>query len=311
MGTPEFAVPSLRAVARACDVALVVTQPDRPKGRGLALAPSPVAAAAAELGLPTLKPESLKTPEQWAEIAAATPDLLAVVAFGMILPAALLAVPRAGAINLHASLLPDFRGASPIQRALWDGRAWTGCTTMFMDEGLDTGDVIAQRLTPIGADDDAAALAARLAEEGAPLLADALRLAHEGRAPRVAQDRAAGSYARKLKKEHGAIEWTLDALTVWNHARAVTPWPGAFTALDGKRLVVCRARPEHLIATGATPGTVLAADGEGVVVACGLGALRLARVKPEGRAEQPAADWARGARLTPGDTMVTMKETHA
>jgi methionyl-tRNA formyltransferase len=311
MGTPEFAVPALRAVARACEVVLVVTQPDRPKGRGLALAPSPVAAVAGELGLPVLKPETLKTPEQWADIAAAKPDLLAVVAFGMILPRALLEVPRAGAINLHASLLPDYRGASPIQRALWDGRGWTGSTTMFMDAGLDTGDMIAQRLTPVGPDDDAATLAARLAAEGAPLLADALRLAHEGRAPRVAQERAAGTYAKKLAKHDGAIDWTLDALTVWNHARAVTPWPGAFTALHGKRLVVCRARPEHLIATGTTPGTVLMADAGGVVVACGSGALRLARVKPEGRSEQAAADWARGARITNGERMETMKETHA
>lgn len=311
MGTPEFAVPALRAVARACDVVLVVTQPDRPKGRGLALAPSPVAMEADGLGLRVIKPEALRTPEHWADIAAAGPDLLAVVAFGMILPQSLLDVPRAGAINLHASLLPDYRGASPVQRALWDGRTWTGSTTMFMDAGLDTGDMIAQRLTPVGPDDDAASLAARLADEGAPLLAESLRLAHEGRAPRVAQDRTAGSYAKKLKKDDGAIDWSLDALTVWNRARAVTPWPGAATGLHGKRLVVCRARPEHVMPGAGVPGTVLATDPGGVVVACGTGALRLMRVKPEGRAELAAADWARGARISNGERMETMKETHA
>jgi methionyl-tRNA formyltransferase len=312
MGTPEFAVPSLRAVARACDVVAVVTQPDRPKGRGLALAPSPVAAEAAVLGLATvLKPDTLKTPGTWAPIAALAPDLLAVVAFGMILPQGLLEVPRAGAINLHASLLPDYRGASPIQRALWDGRAWTGLTTMFMDEGLDTGDMIQQRLVAVDPADDAAALSRRLADEGAPLLAASLVLAHEGRAPRVPQGAATGAHARKLKKEDGVIDWTLDALAVWNRARAVTPWPGAVSALRGRRVQVVRAWPEHVMPVATAPGTVLEARADGVVVACGTGALRLVRVRPEGRSEQDAADWARGARLAAGDRLEMEKETIA
>ncbi len=254
MGTPEFAVPALRALARGCEVALVVTQPDRPRGRGLAVGPSPVAAVATAMGLAVIKPETLKTREHWTDIAAVAPDLLVVVAFGMILPQALLDVPRAGAVNLHASLLPDYRGAAPIQRALWDGRAWTGSTTMFMDAGLDTGDLIEQRLTPILAADDAASLAARLAEEGASLLAGTVTLAHAGRAPRTPQDRTAGSYAKKLKKEDGVIDWTLDALAVWNRARAVTPWPGAAAALHDRRVIVCQAMPEHLLPVAVAPG---------------------------------------------------------
>ncbi len=311
MGTPPFAVPALRALAHGCELALVVTQPDRPRGRGLALAPSAVAAEAATLGLPVARPERLKDAKDWAAIAAARPDVLVVVAFGMILPQALLDVPRAGAVNLHASLLPEYRGASPIQRALWDGRAWTGCTTMFMDAGLDTGDMILQRMLAIAPADDAETLAARLAADGAPLLAESVALAHAGRAPRTPQDRAAGSYARKLRKEDGAIDWTLDAITIAQRVRAVTPWPGAATALNGKRVIVREAWPEHLLAGVAPPGTVIETRGDGVVVACGTGALRLARVRPEGRGDQAAADWARGARLTLGGRMETMKETHA
>jgi methionyl-tRNA formyltransferase len=309
MGTPEFAVPALHAVARACEVALVVTQPDRPRGRGLDLACSAVAAAAEELGLPVIKPETLRDAGSWAEVAAVKPDLVAVVAFGMILKPGLLEVPRAGSINLHASLLPAYRGASPIQRALWDGLAETGCTTLFMDAGLDTGDIIRQTRTAIVPDDDAASLSARLAGEGAPLLAESLVLAHEGRAPRTPQDPAAGSYARKLKKEDGVIDWSLDALSVWNRARAVTPWPGAATAAHGRRLIVRRSRPAP---DGAgVPGTVLSTRTDGVVVACGNGALLLERVKPEGRGEMAAADWARGARISDGERMESLKETHA
>jgi methionyl-tRNA formyltransferase len=311
MGTPDFAVPALRAVARVCDVALVVSRPDRPRGRGLERACSAVAAEAKVLGLPVIKPEALGEPATWADIAAARPDLLAVVAFGMILPQGLLDVPRAGAINLHASLLPDYRGASPIQRALWDGRSWTGCTTMFMDAGLDTGDLIQQRLTAIGPTDDAESLSSRLAEEGAPLLAASLLLAHAGHAPRTPQSHAAGSYARKLRKEDGAIDWSLDAVSVWNRARAVTPWPGAATSAHGRRLIVRRSRPEHLMSCTEAPGTVLASRDDGVVVACGAGALLLERVKPEGRGDMAAADWARGARIADGERMESLKETHA
>ncbi len=306
MGTPEFSVPALRAVAEACDVVLVVTQPDRPSGRGRRLAESAVARLATELGVPVMKPEDMNTVEVRESLAARGADVFAVVAFGAILSPRLLALPRAGCLNLHGSILPDYRGASPVQRALWDGRAETGVTTLFMDEGIDTGDIVAVRHEAIRDEDDAAALAARLAAIGGPLLAESCVLAHEGRAPRVPQDRAAGSYAKKLKKSDGAVDWTLPARTVWQHARAVTPWPGATTGVQGRRLLILESRP--VAAPMRAPGEVLGVNEQGVTVACGDGALCMTRVKPEGRAELAAAEWARGARLAPGDRLSSGKE---
>jgi methionyl-tRNA formyltransferase len=299
-------VPSLHAVAERCEVTLVVTQPDRPSGRGRHLHESAVATAARERGLPVLKPADMKAPEVREALAAERADVFAVVAFGAILTPALLALPRAGCLNLHGSVLPDYRGASPVQRALWDGRASSGVCTLFMDEGIDTGDVVLVREEPIRDDDDAGTLAARLAALGAPLLAESCVLAHEGRAPRAPQDRAAGSYAKKLKKSDGAVDWSLPARTVWNRARAVTPWPGATAGFGGRRVIVLVSRPET--GAGGAPGDVIAVDREGVVVACAEGALRLTKVKPEGRGEQPAAEWARGARLESGMSLQPGKE---
>jgi methionyl-tRNA formyltransferase len=209
-------------------------------------------------------------------------------------------VPKLGAINLHGSLLPEYRGASPVQRALWDGRGSSGVTTLWMDEGIDTGDLILQRWHPIDPGDDAATLARALAALGAPLLAESLTLAHAGRAPRHPQPRSAGSYAGKLEKHDGEVSWTLDAVTVWNHLRAVTPWPGAAAYFQGRRLQILAARPLDLLPRPEPPGTVLAFAPEVVSVACGRGALGLVRVKPEGRGEMGAAEWARGARVGPG-----------
>jgi len=312
MGTPAFAVPSLEAVARRAEVVAVVTQPDRPRGRGRAIGESEVAVAAGALGLTVIKAADPREDTLRERLAGLRPDLFAVVAFGAILTPALLAVPRLGAINLHGSLLPDYRGASPVQRALWDGLAGTGVTTLWMDEGIDTGDLILQRWVAIEPGDDAGSLAARLAAIGAPLLAESLERAHAGQAPRRPQDRAAGGYARKLAKADGVVDWGLDAIAIWNRQRAVTPWPGATTAWRERPLQILRARPEHRLAVGA-PGEVVAADAEGIVVACGSGALRLLMVKPEGRDAMPAADWARGARIEPGARFATetRKETHA
>jgi len=307
MGTPEFAVPALLAVANACDVVRVVTRPDRPRGRGLVTSGSPVARAAASLGLPVLRPADPRADAVRDELAPLRADIFAVVAFGALLTPELLALPRAGCINLHGSLLPDYRGASPIQRALWDDRAETGVCTLFMDEGLDTGDVILCERTAIRDDDDAGALAARLAKMGAPLLATSVVLAAAGRAQRAPQDRSAGSYARKLRKEDGLVDWSLPARTVWAHARAVTPWPGATTAFRGRRLLLVRTRPEPG-APGEPPGTLLGADDDGLRVACADGVLRVTRLKPDGRAELDAAEWARGARLRPGERFENVKE---
>jgi len=310
MGTPEFAVPSLEAVAAACDVALVVTQPDRPAGRGRATTPAPVALRAEALGLRVAKPLDLRAVEVHEQLAALAPDLFAVVAFGAILSPELLRVPRLGAINLHGSLLPDYRGASPVQRALWDGRSETGVTTIWMDEGIDTGDWILRRSTPIEPDDDAESLAAKLATLGAPLLAESLLLAHAGTAPRHAQP-AGGSYAKKLKKQDGAIDWASDAMSVWNHQRAVTPWPGAYTACRGRRLGVTRSRPHPARRVADAPGTVIAIESAGVTVACSPGVLEVLRVRPESRNEMEAGEWARGARLAPGERLTAVEEIPA
>jgi methionyl-tRNA formyltransferase len=180
-----------------------------------------------------------------------------------------------------------------------------------MDEGIDTGDCILQRWVAIEPDDDSASLAARLAEVGAPLLAESLRLAHAGQAPRSPQDLAAGSYARKLAKEDGIVDWGLDAVTVWNRQRAVTPWPGAMTGFHGRRLFVIQCRPEHRLPVHAAPGTVLAVEAAGISVACAPGALRVMRVKPEGKAEMTAVDWARGARIGAGEVLRWEKEVLA
>jgi methionyl-tRNA formyltransferase len=308
MGTPEFAVPSLHAAARVCEVAAVVTQPDRPRGRGRRQGPPAVAEAARALGLDVFQPERVNAPDSLARIAALEPDLIAVVAFGAILGADLLRAPSRGAINLHGSLLPDYRGASPVQRALWDGRAATGVTTIWMDEGIDTGDVILQRWAPIEPGDDAGSLAARLASLGGPLLAESLVLAHEGRAPRHPQDRAAGSYAPRLGKEDGAIDWALDAESVWCRQRAVTPWPGAATGFLGRRVQVLASRPLDRLEPGREPGTVVQVSAAGVDVACRPGTLRVLRVKPEGKPEMSAGDWARGARIAPGQSFTHLKE---
>ena len=301
MGTPAFAVPSLRAVANACDVVGVVTRPDRPRGRGQRPTASPVADEAGTLRLPVTKPEDVGARECEQELRALAPDLFAVVAFGAILDPRLLGVPRLGSINLHGSLLPEYRGASPVQRALWDGRMSTGVTTMWMDEGVDTGDCILQRWVAILPSDNGEVLAARLAELGAPLLAESLRLAHAGRAPRHPQPRHGGSYARRLTKHDGVVNWRLDAETVWNRQRAVTPWPGASTRFRGRSVQLTAAEPLHRMATGAEPGAVIDVAAAGVDVACATGALRIVRLRVEGKPEMPAADWARGARLEPGD----------
>jgi len=310
MGTPDFAVPSLRAVARECDVAAVVTQPDRPRGRGQKSAPSAVATEAEAMsGVPVMKPERLASARE--ELAALSADLFAVVAFGEIFSPDLLRLPRLGCINLHGALLPRYRGAGPVQRALWEGSAATGVTTMWMDEGVDTGDCILQRWLGILPADNAGTLSARLAELGAPLLAESLLLAHAGRAPRKPQDAAYASRAPKLKKQDGVVSWALDAVTVWNRQRAVTPWPGATTAHRGRRLLVMRAWPHHLLPVPEEPGTVLGVFESGVAVACRPGVLLIERVKPEGKNEMNAADWARGARIERGERLAITEEAHA
>src|SRR5512140_291413 len=241
MGTPDFSVPSLRALVEAGHaVTLVVTRPDRPKGRGLALEPSPVKQAALELGLDVFQPEKPNREESVLRIEAARPGALIVVAYGAILKQRLLEMAPHGAINVHASLLPKYRGMSPIQRAIWDGEPVTGVTTMHMDQGVDTGDVILAEPVPIGPDETAGELHDRLSITGARLLVETLRRIGTGAAPRIPQSGEA-SYAPRLKKEHGFIDWSLPAPVVHNRIRALTPWPGATAFYQNSPLLVLRS----------------------------------------------------------------------
>jgi len=300
MGTPAFAIPSLRMLARTTSLVAVVTQPDRPAGRGRKLTPPPAAVEARKLGLPVLQPESLRAAAVQADLAALRPDLLVTVAYGRIIPPAVLALPPRGAINLHPSLLPAYRGASPIQRAIADGAATTGITVMHLSNELDAGDIILQREVPIGPEETAGELESRLAEEGAALLAEAVQMIAQGRAPRRPQDHTRATYTKKLTKADGEIAWNRSAQEIVNQVRAMNPWPSAYTTWRGGPLKVWRARPGE--GRGA-PGEVLAADEQGIVASAGDGAVVLLEVQPEAGRRMSAGEFVRGHRIRPGERL--------
>jgi methionyl-tRNA formyltransferase len=285
-GTPEFAVPALDAlVAAGHRVGGVWTQPDRPAGRGRRLQPSPVKARALALGLPVHQPESLKTPEARAPLAALAPDAMVVVAYGLILPRAALDLPRHGCFNIHASLLPRWRGAAPIQRAILAGDAETGVCVMRMAQGLDTGPVILRKAVAIGAEETAAELHDRLAALGARAMVDALALVERGEARDEPQDDARATYAKKLEKSEARIDWSGDARAIARAVRAFHPWPVAETPWNGQVLRVWRATAldgAPAATGGAAPGTVIAAGKHGIDVACGAGVLRIAEAQLPG-----------------------------
>jgi len=314
LGTPAFAVPSLRAVAAATDVRAVVTQPDRPKGRGRHVAPPPAAEAARELGIPVLQPTRLKSSETVAQLAALAPDVIVTVAYGKIIPREILDLPPLGCINLHPSLLPKYRGASPIPRAIEAGERVTGVTIMFQSEALDAGDIILQREAPIDPTDTAQTLEERLARLGADALLEALTLIAAGRAPRRPQEHAAATYVGKLTKADGRIDWTAPAAAVANFVRAMDPWPSAYTTHRGRLLKIWSARPalgalgacpEERRDVGAVQGTIVELrPGAGFVVAAGGEGLLVAEVQPEGRRRMTADEYARGVRLEVGERLV-------
>lgn len=300
LGTPEFAVPSLVALAEAgCEVAAVYTQPPRPRGRGQAMHPSPVHAYAAERGWQVRTPASLKAPEEMARFAALNVDLAAVVAYGQILLPAVLEAPRLGCWNLHGSLLPRWRGAAPIQRAIMAGDAQTGAQVMRMGEGLDDGPVLLTARLPIADDDTAATLAERMAHEGAALWPRALQLIAGGQA-RPSPQEGEPTYAKKIKPAEARIDWTRPAAELDRHVRGLSPYPGAWFEAQGARGPV---RVKALLAAATpgfgAPGEVLE-DRDGLVVAAGEGALRLLRLQREGRGAQDAAEFLRGLPLAPG-----------
>ncbi len=307
LGTPPFAVPSLEAALAASDVQAVVTRPDRPKGRGLRVEPSAVAAAAAQYGLEVLQPPSLRDRAFLQRLRDVRPDLLVAVAFGRLIPPDVIEAAPLGGVNLHPSLLPRYRGAAPIPRAIAAGETETGVTVLYISEELDAGDIILQRAAPIDPEDTAGTLEARLAREGADLLAEALRLLEAGTAPRRPQDPAQATSAPKLSRADGLIRWNEPARRIVNLVRAFDPWPVAYTLRDGAELKLWRATAlEHVpVAPGIprAPGTVLRAaerEGEPLVVAAGEGSVAVHEVQPASGRRMSAAAYLRGRPLAPG-----------
>jgi methionyl-tRNA formyltransferase len=302
LGTPAFSVPCLDALAEVATVVGVVCQPDKPQGRGLVLAPPPVKVRAEELGLPVVQPTKLKTGElaQWVRDQDA--DVALVVAYGRILPPDVLAGPRLGCVNVHASLLPKYRGAAPITWAIVHGERETGITLMQMDAGMDTGAMLEVASVPIGEDETAADLAARLAQVGADLVRRGLPKYVRGEYAPEKQDDTKATLAPLLKKEDGKVSFAQPPRAVHDHVRGMTPWPGAYLVHRGKTVKVLAARATPL-ASAARPGTVLIADKSGVFVACERGAVELVTVQPECRKSMRGADWALGRGVAQGDVL--------
>jgi methionyl-tRNA formyltransferase len=291
MGTPGFAVPALEAVAGAHEVAVVYCQPPRPAGRGKQPRPSPVQSRAEALGLPVRHPASLRDPAAQADFAALGADVAVVVAYGLILPQPVLDAPRLGCLNIHASLLPRWRGAAPIHRAIMEGDAETGISIMRMEAGLDTGPVLLREATPIGEDETTGALHDRLAAMGARLILDALdRLPGLTPQPQPAEG---VTYAAKIDKAEAHVDWTRPAEAVARQIRGLSPFPGAWVATPAGRLKLLNARP---VAGQGRPGEVLS----DLTVACGTGAVAITEAQREGKRPMAAADLLRGLALPPG-----------
>ncbi|MFA9459257.1 methionyl-tRNA formyltransferase [Thiohalorhabdus methylotrophus] len=302
-GTPEFAVPSLRALLEGPDsVVGVLTQPDRPAGRGRKLRPSPVKEAAQAAGLPVAQPEHLKGEEERAPLREWAPDLLVVTAYGLLLPRTVLELPRLGCINVHASLLPAYRGAAPIQRAILDGVAETGVTIMQMEAGLDSGPMLLRRARSMGSRETAGELHDALAALGAEALSEALDGLRAGTLEPRPQDPEHATYAPKITKAEAELDWSRSAAELDRRVRAFNPWPVAFTLHEGASLRIWRARP---VAEGpaGSPGTVGTDAGGRPLVACGEGGLRLEEVQPPGRKRMEAAAALRGGHLRAGDRL--------
>jgi methionyl-tRNA formyltransferase len=300
MGTPEIAVPALDALVGVAEVVGVVCQPDRPAGRGLALAEPPVKRRAVSLGLDVLQPVKVKTPELAAWMAVKRPDVAVVLAYGRILPGPVLEAPARGCLNLHASILPMYRGAAPVQWAVVRGEKETGVSLMQMDAGLDTGPVFTVRRLSIGPDETAGELATRIAA----LAADVVRLdvprAAVGELVATPQDAARATFAPLLCKDDGRIDWTKSASAVHDHVRGMSPWPGATTHVGGKMLKILETRASAFLNGGARPATVVAADTGGVLVACGTGLVEIMRAQLEGKKPLGGRDLANGRTLSPG-----------
>ncbi|GBD39679.1 Methionyl-tRNA formyltransferase [bacterium HR37] len=298
MGTPEFAVPSLKALIESGDeVVAVVTQPDKPKGRGLEVTPPPVKILAQKYGIPVLQPQKIKTEEFLKQLEELRPDIICVVAYGKILPKDILELPRYGCINVHASLLPKYRGAAPINWAIIRGEKVTGITTMKMDEGMDTGDILLQREVPIEDEDTAETLSHKLSLTGAEVLIETLNLLKEGKLKPIPQNHSQATYAPMLKKEDGKIDWGKTAEEIKNLVRGTLPWPGAYTFLDNKILKVYKVR---VVEGQGKPGEVIKSDKETLRVATGENALDILELQIEGGKRLDTATFLRGRKIREG-----------
>lgn len=304
MGTPDIAATCLDALFEAeANIVGVVTRIDKPKGRHAVLTPPPVKLCAEAHGVPVFQPRTLRDEAFAAYLDELAPDLILVVAFGMILPPNVISYPRYGCLNVHASLLPRYRGAAPMQRAIMDGESETGITIMYMDEGLDTGDIISTLKFPIGEEDDFEAIHDRSAELGSVLLSNTVTDIFEERITRTKQDDSLATYAKKVEKEDCKLDFTMSAQRLDCIIRGVTPIPGAFAYLNGKMLKINRARP---IKGAGACGEVVDLDDKGdgaITVACGEGALRITSVIPEGKGKMSAGDFIRGRKIKLGDIL--------
>lgn len=311
MGTPDFAVETLRGIAKAGHEILgVVTQPDKPKGRGKALQPTPVKAAAKGLGLPVYQPENVKDPKFVEMLKGLNPDVIVVVAFGQLVSKEILEIPPYGCLNVHASLLPSYRGAAPIQWAVIRGEKESGVTIMRMDEGLDTGDMLAKKTVRLETGETGGSLFDRLSVLGAGLLVETLEKAAAGTVTAVPQSAESPTpYASMIKKSMGCIEWEQKAGQIERLTRGLDPWPSAFTRLNGKTLKIfksCVCDPPDmgcLDGEDIRPGQVLETDKAGIYVKCGQGCLRIEELQLEGKKRMAAADFLRGCQITEGTVL--------
>jgi methionyl-tRNA formyltransferase len=302
-GTPQFAVPSLKLLLAQSEieVAAVITQPDRPKGRGQEISQSPVKQVAMEAGVPVHQPAKIRAPEFQPVLEALAPDAIVIIAYGQIIPARLLTIPKLGWINLHASLLPKYRGAAPINWAIVNGETVTGITSMRIDAGMDTGEMLLQQEISIGAKETAPELAARMSEAGAPLMLKTLLGLRSGDLHPQPQDHQQATMAPMLKKEDGHIDWNLSAEGIFNRMRGFTPWPGATTTFRGQS---CQLWGESIYREGedkllGSPGTIHLTIGKipELFVVCGQGLFRVTHVKLEGKKQIPAAAFVNGVHL--------------
>lgn len=304
MGTPDFALFSLRALVDAGEnVAAVVTQTDKPKGRGMTLTPPPVKVYATGHGIPVFQPKTLKDGAFETELREIDPDIIIVVAYGKILPKYILDYPKFGCINIHGSLLPKYRGAAPMQRAVMAGETFTGVTSMYMAEGMDTGDMLLTETVAIAPDDNFEDVHDKLGEAGARVLLRTLDAAKRGELHPIPQNDADATYAAKIEKAECLVDWTWDAARLHDKIRGLSPFPLAYTTLPGGKLLkIVRAHPEEADAS-APAGTVIAADKGGIRVACGRGVLVIETATPEGKKAQSAADLVNGRQIAVGDKL--------